>query len=164
MVRVAGVDETPLMGETPVDYVTRVARDKAMAVSCGAEEVVLAADTTVVCDGQVFGKPVDRDDARRMLRALSGRRHEVITGVCLRAGGRLLAAHDVTGVWFSELSELDLDEYLLTEEPMDKAGAYGIQGIASRYVERVEGSYSNVVGLPVALVWRELQRLRSFLS
>lgn len=142
----------------------RVARDKAMAVICGVDEIILAGDTTVVCDGEVFGKPVNKDDARRMLRALSGKGHEVITGICLRAGERLIAAHEATRVWFAQLSEEDLDSYLLTDEPLDKAGAYGIQGIASRYVERVDGSYSNVVGLPMALVWRELQRLRSSLS
>ncbi len=164
VVRVAGVDETPLPGETAVEYVTRVARDKAMAVACAEGEVVLAADTTVVCDGAIFGKPADKSDARRMLRALSGRSHEVITGICLRTGVTLISGHEITRVWLSAISERDIDEYLLTDEPMDKAGAYAVQGIASRYVERLEGSYSNVVGLPVALVCKELERLRNSLS
>ncbi len=143
-------------GEEPVDYVRRVAQDKALAVPCDAGEIVIAADTTVVCASEILGKPASPEDARRMLGLLSGRRHDVITGVCIRTPEALTVRHEVTGVWFATLTEEDIAAYAATGEPMDKAGAYAIQGIASRYITRIEGSYSNVVGLPVALVWREL--------
>jgi septum formation protein len=143
------VDETPLLNESPVDYVRRLAHAKAHAVP---GELVLGADTVVVVDGRILGKPADSDDAVRMLRLLSGRAHEVVTGICL--GG--VIEHDVTTVYFSDLTEREIFDYVATGEPMDKAGAYAIQGRASCFVERIEGSYSNVVGLPVAVVYRRL--------
>ena len=147
-----GVDETPLPREKPEDYVQRLAEAKALAVEAAADEIVLGADTTVVVDGRILAKPEDDADAARMLEALSGRRHEVMTGICLRWGGRLVRDWSVTQVWFATLSPEDIAEYVRTGEPRDKAGAYAIQGIASRFVDRIDGEHSNVVGLPVALV------------
>jgi septum formation protein len=159
-VQAADVDETPLPGEPPVDYVRRLAHAKANAVP---GNLVLGADTVVVASGEILGKPANPADATRMLQLLSGRSHEVITGVCL-AGAETIVAHDTTTVFFSPLTGEEIAGYVATGEPMDKAGAYAIQGLASRFVERIEGSYSNVVGLPVALVYRllapELQRSR----
>lgn len=156
-VRVAVVNEALLADESPADYVLRLAQEKARAVTCGAGEVVLGADTTVVAGGEILGKPENADDAVRMLNALSGRRHEVITGVCLCDSARLVRETASTSVWFAPLSHAEIEEYVASGEPMDKAGAYGIQGLASRFIDRIEGSYSNVVGLPVALVYRLLQ-------
>lgn len=156
-VRSADIDETPRCGEAPLDYVLRLAEEKAWAVACDADETVLAADTTVVLGGEILGKPVDRADAARMLGALSERRHEVITGVCLRSQQRTVCEACVTAVWFAPMTAREIDEYVASDEPMDKAGAYGIQGVASRYIDRIEGSYTNVVGLPVALVYRLLR-------
>ena len=158
-IRAADVDETPRPGESPRGYVTRLALEKAHAVHAAPDETVLAADTTVVIGNEILGKPVDRADAKRMLRALSGREHEVITGICLRRGDRVIQDVDVTGVWFSPLSDAEIDHYIASGEPMDKAGAYAIQGLASRFIPRIEGSYSNVVGLPVALVSQALSKL-----
>jgi septum formation protein len=162
-VRAADVDETVRAGEEADDYVRRVAEAKARAVAAGAgTRPVVAADTAVVIDGWILGKPQDADDARRMLALLSGRSHKVLTSVCLgySSTGRSDAKYAfltevcVTTVEFAVLSARDLDWYVATGEPIDKAGAYAIQGLASRFVTRIEGSYSNVVGLPVAVVWR----------
>lgn len=158
-IRVADVDETPRAHETPVEYVLRVAEEKARAVSADAAEVILAADTTVVLDGEIMGKPADAADAARMLRALSGKKHDVITAICLKCGDRMVRDIASTGVWFASLSEDEISAYVASGEPMDKAGAYGIQGLASRFIDRIDGSYTNVVGLPVALTYR---RLRAF--
>jgi septum formation protein len=116
------------------------------------ERLVLAADTTVVVDDSILGKPADRDDAARMLRLLSGRRHEVLTGVTLARGADVRTETAVTSVEFTPLSEEEIVWYVASGEPLDKAGAYGVQGLASRFVTRIDGSYTNVVGLPVALV------------
>jgi septum formation protein len=148
------VDETPSPGEPPLEYVQRVAREKAAAVP---GELVLAADTVVLLDDQIMGKPSDRADAVRMLEALSGREHEVITAVCLRHRDETTVCYEITRVRFAPMTAAEISEYVDSGEPMDKAGAYGIQGLAARYAERVEGSYSNVVGLPVALVYRLLR-------
>jgi septum formation protein len=145
------VDETPWKGEDAVDYVRRLALAKAQAVP---GELVLGADTVVVVNGRVLGKPADVDDAVRMLRLLSGRMHEVITGICLLGTEAAIIDHEITSVFFSALTEREISDYVASGEPMDKAGAYAIQGRASRFVERIEGSYSNVVGLPVAKVYR----------
>ena len=152
-VRVADIDETVLPGESPGDYVRRLAREKAQAVA-QAGEMVLGADTTVVIGGEIAGKPVDAEDARRMLKLLSGQWHEVLTGVSLVSRDQIISEVAVTRVKFSELTEAEIDWYVSTGEPMDKAGAYGIQGYASRFVEGIEGNYSNVVGLPVQVVYR----------
>lgn len=151
-IRVADVDESVIAGEAPLEYVTRLAREKAAAVPASPEEIILGADTTVVVDGQILGKPEDAADAVRMLRALSGREHEVITGVCVRRGNDVRVGAATTTVWFSVMSEAEIAWYVASGEPMDKAGAYGIQGLASRFIPRIDGSYANVVGLPVHLV------------
>ncbi len=149
-VRPAHADESVLPGEAPRDYVLRVARAKARAVP---GELVLAADTAVVLAGEVLGKPSDEADARRMLRALSGARHEVMTGVCVRRGAGSpaveLDAVVSTEVLFARLSERAVDWYVRTGEPLDKAGAYAIQGAGGAFVAEVRGSVSNVVGLPL---------------
>lgn len=156
----ADVDETARAGEAPPAYVERLARAKAAAVHRQHPgRVVLAADTTVVVDGEILGKPADAADARRMLAMLAGRSHEVVTGVALAAGPHLESARDTTLVEFAPLSRDWIDWYVATAEPMDKAGAYAIQGFASRFVTRIAGSYSNVVGLPVALVHDMLERV-----
>jgi septum formation protein len=155
-VRVADIDETRLAGETPAAYVLRLARAKAAAVARG-DELVLGSDTTVVIDGEILGKPADAADAERMLRLLSGRWHEVLTGVALRRGLEVRDAVATTRVRFVRLSGAEIRWYIATGEPFDKAGAYAIQGCGSRFVEGIEGSYSNVVGLPVEAVYRMLK-------
>jgi septum formation protein len=155
-VSVAGVPEYPATGESGRDYVRRLSREKAFAVE---GELVLGADTVVVVDGDILEKPTDSDDARRMLERLSGRPHEVFTGVCLRSGARMEQEVCETQVYFSDLTAAEIDAYIASGEPMDKAGAYGIQGLASKFVHRIEGDYLNVVGLPVALVYSMLKRV-----
>jgi septum formation protein len=157
----AHVDESVHAGETPTAYVRRVAEDKARAVHQQRPDlIVLAADTTVVVDHHILGKPEDDADARRMLRLLSGRSHQVITGVTVAGpGGAAVETRvETTTVEFARLSTEDIDWYVASGEPMDKAGAYAIQGLASRFIPRIDGSYSNVVGLPVALVFEMLKR------
>ncbi len=147
------IDEDPLPGESPEQYVIRVARDKAAPVACRKTgKLVLGADTAVVVDGAILGKPAGPDDAREMLQRLSGRAHDVLTGVALRAGALELTAVASTEVHFLPISTDEIDWYIASGEPLDKAGAYAIQGLASRFVERIHGSYTNVVGLPVATV------------
>ena len=158
-VRAAGVDETARPQEPAGEYVLRLAQDKAGAVPAAATETVLGADTTVVIDGQMLAKPVDGDDARRMLEMLSGRVHEVLTGICLRQGSKLIRDRAVTRVWFSALTAAEIRAYVDSGEPMDKAGAYAIQGLASKYIEKIDGCYFNVVGLPIAVVYRHLKAL-----
>jgi septum formation protein len=162
-VQPADVDETPLPGEPPRECAERLARDKVLAVwRLRPQDVVLGADTIVVVDEAILGKPIDAADAARMLRQLSGRVHRVITGVCVvEAAGtgenrELRTASETTLVTMNDLSDDEIREYVATGEPMDKAGAYAIQGMASRWIPRIEGDYSNVVGLPVALVYRML--------
>jgi septum formation protein len=165
-VQVSGMDETPLEGESPRSCAERLARDKARAVFPGRpQDYVLGADTIVVVDGAMLGKPRDAADAIRMLRMLSGRTHQVITGVCVVkavSSGQLSVASEnirseITTVTMCELSEEEIHAYVATGEPMDKAGAYAIQGIAARWIPRIEGDYSNVMGLPVSLVYRMLR-------
>jgi septum formation protein len=183
VVQPADVDETPLPGEPARNCAERLARDKALAVwETRPEDRVLGADTIVVVDDAILGKPMDGEDAARMLRMLSGRVHQVITGVCMvrataaeaaRTGSsanrypdarqpktdnrELRTASETTLVTMSPLSDAEIQAYVATGEPMDKAGAYAIQGMASRWIRRIEGDYSNVVGLPVALVYRMLR-------
>ncbi|MEQ1896470.1 MAG: Maf family protein [Vicinamibacterales bacterium] len=151
----ADVDETRLAGEAPDAYCLRLARVKAEVVAPAAQgRVVVAADTIVVVGTNVFGKPVDEPDARRMLEAISGRRHEVLTGVAvLPPGGSVAVALDRTVVEFAPMTAGEIAWYVASGEHRDKAGAYAIQGLASRFVVRIEGSYSTVVGLPVATVY-----------
>jgi len=162
-VDVADIAEDLHSGERPVQHAERLAREKVEVVAKrNPEKIVLGADTIVVVDDEILGKPRNAADADRMLRLLSGRSHQVITGVCLvslKTGTRKLeAGSEQTIVHFTQLSEKDIADYIATGEPMDKAGAYAIQGIASRWISRIEGDYANVVGLPVALVWKMLQK------
>ena len=152
-IRVANVDETQLPDESPHAYVARLGQTKALAVAQPGE-LVLGADTTVVIGNETAGKPVDIEDAKRMLRLLSGNWHEVLTGVSLVRNDEIQTEVAVTRVKFSTMSEAEIDWYATSGEPDDKAGAYAIQGLASRFVERIEGSYSNVVGLPIETVYR----------
>jgi septum formation protein len=158
----ADVDETPLPGEAPGDYVERLARDKAETVfrqqDAAAEIAVLAADTTVVVDHDLLGKPRDMADGLAILKRLSGRDHRVFTAVCLRHLDGCDCTVVETEVSFAELSEDTCLAYLATEEPWDKAGAYGIQGLGGALVSAIKGSYSNVVGLPLCETWRMLRR------
>ncbi len=153
------VDETVQPGESADAYVRRLSHAKAAATAILAPgRCVLGADTTVVIDEEILGKPEDVHDAGRMLRMLSGRAHTVLTSVCVIApNGSASVRVESTTVEFAPLSSVDVAWYVSTGEPMDKAGAYAIQGRASRFVTRIEGSYPNVVGLPVALVWKMLR-------
>lgn len=163
----AHVDESVLPGEGPVGHVTRLAEAKALTVKeqAGGERPILAADTVVVVDDRILGKPAGEHDARRMLRLLSGRTHEVITGVCLACpAGDVLLEHATTTVEFCPLTNAEVDAYVASGEPADKAGAYAIQGLASRFITRVDGSYTNVVGLPVALVYDLCKRAGILIS
>jgi septum formation protein len=155
-VRVADVDETPLDGERPEDYVRRLAGVKALAVPRNPGEVVLGADTTVVIHGEMLAKPADTADATRMLRLLSGRKHEVLTGICLVRDTGVVRDWAATAVWFMTMTDREIEEYVASGEPMDKAGGYAIQGLASKFIPKIEGCYFNVVGLPVSLVYRRL--------
>ena len=156
--RPAEVDETVRPGEIPESYVKRVARQKAIAVDPGPGEIVLAADTVVVIGSEILGKPADPHDAARMLKLLSGHKHRVLTGICLRRAKETKVDRAVTNVWFTRLSAEEIADYVASGEPMDKAGAYAIQGLASKFVERIDGSYTNVVGLPIELVYKHLRK------
>jgi len=159
-VRVRPVEEKRSPEEAPRDYAMRLAREKAEASWEGsAEEVVLGADTIVVLGERVLEKPVDPADARAMLQALSGREHTVITGICLRHTAGAIADSESTLVRFASLDPAEIDAYVASAEPMDKAGAYAIQGLASKFVERTEGCYFNVMGLPIARVYRHWKTL-----
>jgi len=158
-VQPAHIPEDPLRGEDAKACAERLAREKALRVArLRPRDAVLGADTVVVIDNQILGKPVDAVDAARMLRLLSCRTHRVITAICLVIDGRISVASETTSVTMAEISEREISDYVASGEPMDKAGAYAIQGIASRWIPRIEGDYSNVVGLPVALVYRTLQQ------
>ncbi|HUG54500.1 MAG TPA: Maf family protein [Vicinamibacteria bacterium] len=157
-VAVADVDEAFAPGERAEAGVERLARAKAAAVAAGGLPV-LAADTVVVCDGVILGKPGTDEEAAAMLRRLSGRTHEVVTGVCLRRGEEARSAHERTAVTFVELSDADVEWYVATGEPRDKAGAYHVDGRGAVFIARVDGSPSNVAGLPVTLVWRLAREL-----
>jgi len=156
-VRPPRIPEQRLEDELPEAYVHRLAEEKAAAVGAGPGEVVLAADTVVVLDHHVLEKPRDIADARRMLTLLSGREHEVITGVCVRNLSAKITDRAVTRVRFAPLTAAEIDEYVATGEPLDKAGAYAIQGRASKLVECINGCFFNVMGLPIALVYRHLK-------
>lgn len=159
-VRVPDVDERVLPGQSAYDVARGLARQKAEAVAARfPESCVIAADTIVVVDEQILGKPRDEADAARMLRLLSGRGHRVVTGVCLMLDGRARVFSQETAVWFYPLSDEEIAAYISTGEPMDKAGAYGIQGRGALLVERVAGDYCNVVGLPVARLARALKEM-----
>jgi septum formation protein len=157
-VQPAHIPEDVLPGEHARNYAERLAQEKALAIAKHRpHDVVLGADTVVVIESQILGKPRDAADAARMLRLLSGREHQVITGVCVVGSGQPRLASEITKVTMSEISEQEIADYVAGGEPTDKAGAYAIQGIASRWIPRIEGDYSNVVGLPIALVYRMLR-------
>ena len=158
-VRVADVDEKMDPSKAPFDEVARVSRLKAMAVPREGDDVVIAADTIVVCDGKVLGKPKDEADARRMLHLLSGRDHQVMTGVTVIRGEDHETLTEVTDIRFRPLSDAEIRSYVSTGEPMDKAGAYVIQGGAALFAEKMVGDYYNVMGLPVCRLWQMLSRL-----
>lgn len=185
-VQPANIDERPLAGEEPQQCAERLAREKALAVHKDhPADFILGADTIVVIDGGILGKPRDPQDATGMLRLLSGRQHAVITGVCLispienqrspaekvekpaerstdlHASSSVRVVSEKTLVTMLKISDDEIRDYIATGEPMDKAGAYGIQGIASRWIPRIEGDYSNVVGLPLALVYAMLRKSRA---
>jgi septum formation protein len=162
-VRVAGVEEVHAAGETPSQYVRRLALQKALAVPRDRDEVVLGADTVVVLEDKILEKPADTGDAERMLRSLSGREHSVLTGIALVHDRGVVEDHAETRVHFVEMSPDEIAAYASSGEPMDKAGAYAIQGLASKFIDRIAGCYFNVVGLPVALVHRHLAALSAVL-
>ena len=157
-VRPANIDETYLPGETPRSHAERLARGKAAAIASEGT-VTIGSDTIVVVDGDVLGKPRDEKDAARMLRRLSGRSHVVMTGVAVDWNGRLESAVEEVGVTFRQLDDRDISAYIATREPMDKAGAYGIQGFGATIVERVDGDYFAVMGLPLNRMVRLLERV-----
>ena len=157
-VQVADIDET-MDPEKPVyDEVARVSLQKALAIGA-ADEVVVAADTVVVCDGKVLGKPKDQSDAYRMLTTLSGRTHQVMTGLSVVNGSKTLSVTEVTDVTFRPLTAEEIWAYIDTKDPMDKAGSYGIQSGGALFVERISGDYFNVVGLPVCRLGQMLKEI-----
>lgn len=146
-------DESVLVGENPQDYVKRIARDKAMIIAeLNPHDIVLAADTVVVMGKEILGKPLNRDDAKRILRTLSGKTHEVMTAVCIMKNGEMRELFEVTKVTFAKLDEELIDIYVASGESDDKSGAYAVQGIGAMFIEKVEGSVSSVVGLPICQV------------
>lgn len=159
IVRVADIDEAMDAGKLPFDEVARVSRRKALAVEREASDVVVAADTIVVCDGKVLGKPKDEADAVAMLSLLSGRDHQVMTGVTVLRGEQIETFTEVTDIHFRDLTTEEIHRYVATGEPMDKAGSYGIQGGAALFAEKMVGDYYNVMGLPVCRLWMALGRI-----
>ena len=158
-VRVADIDETMDPAMPPYDEVARVSLAKAQAVTRQEDDIIIAADTIVVCNGQVLGKPKDEADARRMLKLLSGRDHQVMTGMSVLRGNRQIVCTEVTDIHFRSLSDREIDRYIATKEPMDKAGSYGIQGGAALFAEKMVGDYYNVMGLPVCRLSQILKEL-----
>jgi septum formation protein len=158
-VRPANVGEIRGETEPPLQYVRRLAQEKARAARRSPQEWVLGADTTVVIGTDVLEKPASREEAYDMIVKLSGKAHEVMTGICLLTPQSEIVDHAITRVHFHALSPAEIDDYVASEEPYDKAGGYAIQGLASKYIERIEGCYFNVVGLPVSLVHRHLRGL-----
>lgn len=158
-VQAADIDEAMDPTANPRQEVARVSRAKATAVSAGPQDIVIAADTIVVCDGRILGKPGTRERACDMLRLLSGRDHQVMTGFTVRRGDTLLTQTEVSHIFFRPLEEGEILAYAETGEPLDKAGAYGIQGKAALFVTRLEGDYYNVMGLPVCALTQCLRQL-----
>jgi septum formation protein len=165
-IRKTDVDESRIVGELPGDYVRRLALAKALSAAAEYRDpidktLILGADTVVVVDADILGKPASQDDARSMLRRISGRVHEVHTGLALvRTPGTMQrVVEEITRVHFASLAAQEIEDYIATGEPFDKAGAYGIQGIGGRYVTRIEGCYFNVMGLPLARLWSLLREI-----
>jgi septum formation protein len=159
MVRFASVPENRNPNESATTFVCRLATEKARAVERDPEDIVLGADTVVCVGNEIFGKPRDAADAIHMLRALSGRDHVVLTGICLLSDSRCVTDIASTRVYFVPMSDKEIQEYTQSGEPFDKAGGYAIQGLASKLVSKIEGCYYNVVGLPVSLVYSHLKTL-----
>ena len=158
-IRVADIDETMDPEKLPFEEVARVSRLKAQAVLAAQGQTVIAADTIVVCEGRVLGKPKTEEEAVRMLRLLSGRDHQVMTGCTVLRDNAAETFTEVTDLHFRELSEKEIARYVASGEPMDKAGAYGIQGGAAMFCEKMSGDYYNVMGLPVCRLWQTLCRI-----
>ena len=158
-IRVADIDEAMDPGKPAEEEVARVSRLKAEAVPHAPEDVVIAADTIVVCDGKVLGKPKDEADARAMLEMLSDREHQVMTGMTLLHGDRCISHTEITQVHFRALTPRDIEDYIRSGDPMDKAGSYGIQSGAAVFVDRLSGDYCNVVGLPVCQLQMLLRQM-----
>ncbi len=158
-VRAADIDETMNPAGNPFDEVARLSREKALAVPRGEDDVVIAADTIVVCNGRILGKPKSEAQAAEMLTMLSGQAHQVMTGCTLLRGDRQQTFTEVTDLHFRPLSQGEIRRYVATGEPMDKAGAYGIQGGAALFCTRMEGDYYNVMGLPVCRLWQSLREI-----
>ena len=158
-VRVADIDETMDAGKAPQDEVARVSRLKAQATPRSDDDVVIAADTIVVCENTVLGKPRSEEDAKHMLQLLSGRDHQVMTGLTVICGEKTVTVTEITDIHFRELSQKEIDAYVATGEPMDKAGSYGIQGGAALFVEKLVGDYYNVMGLPLCHLGETLRHM-----
>jgi len=158
-VRVADIDEAMDPEKNPYDEVARVSRLKALAVSREEDDIVIAADTIVVVGNTVLGKPHSENEAKAMLRQLSGRDHQVMTGVTVLRSDKVETVTEVTDIHFRPLSDGEIDAYVRSGEPMDKAGAYGIQGGAALFAEKMVGDYYNVMGLPVCKLWQMLQKI-----
>ncbi len=164
----ADIDERVVPGETPAKYVQRLAVEKAQAVldrhkgqdDAADPVLVLGADTTVVCEGEILGKPIDHTDARRMLEMLAGRTHQVLTGIAVVSAAGVVSDVEITQVFFDLIDEDELVRYLASGEPLDKAGAYGIQGYAARWIPRIEGCFFNVMGLPLSRTMALLTKAR----
>jgi septum formation protein len=161
----ADIDESVQAGESPQQYVERIAREKAQAglsrLNGKETRPILAADTAVIVEGQIFGKPVNDDDARRMLKQLSAKPHQVMTAVALAYNGSMEQAISVSEVRFAQLSEADIDWYLATGEGQDKAGSYAVQGLGALFIEEIRGSYSGIMGLPVRETGQLLKQMES---
>ena len=158
-VRIADIDETMDPALEPAQAVAQVSRRKALAVPRSGEDVVIAADTIVVCQGRILGKPATAAQAEEMLRLLSGREHQVMTGLCVLRADREIVTTEVTTVHFRPVADWEIARYVASGEPMDKAGAYGIQGGASLFCSGITGDYYNVVGLPVCKLWEVLGQI-----
>ncbi len=153
------INETPLPGECPNDLVTRLSQKKAQAVHADHALIVLAADTIVVCAGEILGKPQDKAEAKLFLKKLSNTSHTVLTGYTILKGIQHVSRIVATQVWFRDLKASEIDAYISTKEPYDKAGGYAIQGAAAAFIDRIEGSFTNVVGLPVKEVLESLEQM-----
>ena len=156
-IQVSQADETMDPHGDPAEQVAQVSRRKALAIQNGEDAVVIAADTIVVCDGEILGKPHSKEDACRMLSLLSGRSHQVMTGMTVMRGDRIESHTEITEVFFRQISEKEIIRYVESGEPMDKAGAYGIQGGAALFAEKLQGDYYNVMGLPVCRLTQMLK-------
>lgn len=156
---VSNADETVGPGLTAAQAVAQISLRKAKAVTAPADTVVIAADTIVVCDGKILGKPADKGDAVNMLTMLSGRAHQVMTGLTVRCGDKCVTCTEITDVYFRPLSQKEICRYVDSGDPMDKAGAYGIQGGAALFAEKLQGDYYNVMGLPVCRLVQVLQQV-----